>query len=201
MVAGENATQAGGEDLGRWLYERARDEFRGGGTLLVVQAVLVLTIAGKYLYEHKTCPRVWVRAAQYDPNMPLRGRYLALQLAVDACGLPRDAAHHVGPYGVPNSWQWAVRPVARDGKLVAVLASNTDRPEQTEELSLWANHPCDRATLSQGVEYFIPDTAQSPFPPKPGQELWVEVTVPPMGPPRPIQLAVAENGAFTPVKE
>ena len=51
--------------------------------LLAVQAALVLSIAGKYLYEREVCPRVWVPAAQYDPNMPLRGRYLALQLAVD----------------------------------------------------------------------------------------------------------------------
>lgn len=170
--------------------------------LLVVQAVLVLSIAGKYLYERKTCPRVWVRAAQYDPNEPLRGRYLALRLGVDACGLPRDEAHSTGQPNAPNvgPWQWTVKPVVQDGKLVAVLANSTDRPEVTDELNLPANSPCDRATLSQGVEYFIPDTAQNPFPPKPGQELWVEVTVPPMGPPRPIQLAVSENGTFTPLK-
>ena len=46
--------------------------------LLVAQALLVLSIAGKYLYERKACPRVWVRSAQYDPNLPLRGRYLSL---------------------------------------------------------------------------------------------------------------------------
>ena len=64
--------------------------------LLVVQAALVLSIAGKYLYERKTCPRVWVRAGQYDPNEPLRGRYLALQLAVEPSYKP--AAQ---PVGVP----------------------------------------------------------------------------------------------------
>jgi hypothetical protein len=54
--------------------------------------------------------------------------------------------------------------------------------------------------LSESVEYFIADTARSPFPLQPGQELWVEVTVPPMGPPRPIQLATSNNGVFTPLK-
>jgi hypothetical protein len=49
------------------------------------------------------------------------------------------------------------------------------------------------------VEYFISDTAQSPFPPKKGEELWVEVTVPKMGPPRPIQLAMSKDGVFTPL--
>jgi hypothetical protein len=49
------------------------------------------------------------------------------------------------------------------------------------------------------VGYFISDTAKNPFPPKQGEELWVEVTVPPMGSPRPIQLAVSKDGVFTPL--
>jgi hypothetical protein len=167
--------------------------------LLAVQAVLVLSIAGKYLYERKVCPRVWVRAAQYDPNLPMRGRYLALRLAVDACALPRDAAHRVGYQPGTDYWQWNVRPVVQDGKLVPVPASYDERPELTDELTLGANRPCDRAALSKGVEYFIADTASNPFPPKQGEELWVEVTVPPLGPPRPIQLAISKDGAFTPL--
>jgi hypothetical protein len=168
-------------------------------TLLVVQAALVLSIAGKYLYERKVCPRIWVRAAQYDPNMLLRGRYLALQLAVDACGLPRDAAHRVGYQPGTDYWEWSVRPVVQGGKLVPVPASYDERPELTDELRLWGNRSCDRATLSKSVEYFIADTAKGPFPLKKGAELWVEVTVPPMGPPRPIQLAESKDGMFTPL--
>jgi hypothetical protein len=168
--------------------------------LLVIQATLVLSIAGKYLYERKTCPRVWVRAAQYDPNAPLRGRYLAMQLAVDACALPRDEAHHTqfNPQ-VPGFWRWTVRLEAQGGKLVPVLASDTDRPEMTAELTMRGDRPCNRATLSQGVDYYLSDTAKSPFPAKKDEELWVEVTVPPMGPPRPIQLAVSKGGVFTPL--
>ncbi|HEX9198996.1 MAG TPA: hypothetical protein VF865_05520 [Acidobacteriaceae bacterium] len=170
--------------------------------LLVVQAALVLSIAGKYLYERKTCPRVWVRTAQFDPNMPLRGRYLSLQLAVDACGLPRDEVHRMKGY-MPGTdyWRWEdAKPVVRDGKLVAVSAGATDRPELTDEVILLGNRSCDRATLSKSVDYFTPDTAKGPFPLKKGEELWVEVTVPQMGPPRPIQLALAKDGAFTPLK-
>jgi len=172
--------------------------------LLVVQMALVLSVAGKYLYERKTSPRVWVRAAQYDPNMPLRGRYLALQLAVDACGLPRDQAHHTDPIigSVPRDngfWRWTVKPVARDGKLVAVPASDADRPELTDELTVWGNGQCDRATLSKGVEYFVPDTSKGMPVLKNGEQLWVEVTVPPLGPPRPIQLAVSQKDSFTPL--
>jgi hypothetical protein len=178
--------------------------------LLLIQAALVLSIAGKYLYERMTCPRVWVRAAQYNPNAPLRGRYLAMQLAVDACGLPRDEAHRYR-YAVPSSyaapyvaaysasWRWTVRLEAQGGRLVPVLASGTDRPEMTAELTVWGDEPCDRARLTPGVDYFISDTAKNPFPLSKGEELWVEVTVPPMGPPRPIQLAMSEDGVFTPL--
>ena len=33
----------------------------------------------------------------------------------------------------------------------------------------------------------------------PGHELWIEVTVPPKGPPRPLQLAEKENGVWKPL--
>ena len=56
---------------------------RPGLILFFVQLVLVLSVAGKYLYERQTRPRVWTRATQFDPNLPLRGRYLALQLLLD----------------------------------------------------------------------------------------------------------------------
>jgi hypothetical protein len=186
---------------------RAAMGWKGRAAALVaVQAALVLSIAGKYWYERKTCPRVWVRTAEVDPNLPLRGRYLALQLAVDACGLPRDDAHFLAPGGprIPRergTWRWPVRPVAKDGKLVAQMAGDgdQDRPEVTDTLTQWPGRSCDRAALSKHADYFIPDTAKSPFPLKRGEELWVEVTVPPVGPPRPIQLAISKDGVFTPL--
>ena len=171
--------------------------------LLLIQATLVLSITGKYLYERMTCPRVWVRAAQYDPNAPLRGRYLAMQLAVDACGLPRNEGHHYkadfGSVVPAGHWRWTVRLEVQGGKLAPVLARDTDRPEMTDELTMWGDRPCDQATLSKGVEYFIADTAKNPFPLKKSEELWVEVTVPKMGPPRPIQMAMSKDGVFTPL--
>ena len=69
----------------------------------------------------------------------------------------------------------------------------------TDELTVWGDGPCSRATLSKGVEYFIADTAKTPFPLKKGEELWVEVTVPAMGQPRPIQLAMSKDAVFTPL--
>lgn len=172
--------------------------------LLLVQLLLVSSIAAKYAYERKTCSRVWSRATQYDPNLPLRGRYFALRLLVDACQLPRDSAHfqQLIPYGVlpvpksPGYWRWYGSLAAAGGHLAPVLQDHPKHPADTVQLTLAQGRPCDRVPVSQAMEYFVPDHAQLPFPLAAGQELWVEVTVPPSGPPRPIQLALATRSAF-----
>ena len=176
--------------------------------LLLLQLVVVSSVAAKYLYERRTCPRVWSRATQYDPNLPFRGRYLALQLLVDACQLPRDPAHFQSypAYGVhparkmPGYWRWTVSLRVANGHLVPVIQDHPKSPADAFQLMLAEDRPCDRAALTSSSEFFIPDRAQSPFPLKQGQELWVEVTVPPSGPPRPIQLALSTKSSFQTLK-
>ena len=51
--------------------------------LLIVQLILVSSVAAKYFYQRASCPRVWTRTAAYDPSLVMRGRYLSLQLTVD----------------------------------------------------------------------------------------------------------------------
>ena len=51
-----------------------------GLVLAALQCALVLSLSGKLLYDRQTCPRVWMQTAQYDPNLPIRGRYLSLSL-------------------------------------------------------------------------------------------------------------------------
>ena len=53
--------------------------------LLLIQLAIVSSIAAKYLYQRWTCPRVWARTVAFDPELPMRGRYLSLQLTVDGC--------------------------------------------------------------------------------------------------------------------
>ncbi len=71
-------------------------------------------------------------------------------------------------------WNWRVKPEAKDGRLVVTV-------------------------LSDPADYFIGDRAKGPFPLKPKEELWVEVTVPPTGPPQPIQLAISSDAGFNPL--
>ena len=53
---------------------------RKGLVLAAFQCLLVLSLTGKLLYDRSTCPRVWVKTARWDTNLPIRGRYLALRL-------------------------------------------------------------------------------------------------------------------------
>ena len=174
-----------------------------GIVVLAVQLALVLSIAAKYAWERHTCPRVWTRTVPFDPNQPIRGRYLALTLRADACGLPQNLST---PGFMPNMpypsglnpmhvHSWNVLPVAKNGKLVAVLA-NPQSPADASILTLHDGLPCEAATLSGQTEFFIPEHAPTPFPLPPGNELWAEVTVPPAGPPRPLRLALSDGKNF-----
>ena len=174
--------------------------------LIMVQVLLVCAVAGKYLYERATQPRVWTRVAQFDPNLPMRGRYLALTPEVDACSLPgaRDRSispvSHEGPNNRYEHFEWRVQTVAENGKLAVKDAGNVVPRAETQMVVLMQHTSCERARLMPGILFFVPDTAHSPFPQKPGEELWAEVTVPPEGPPRAIQLAISDHGKWKVLK-
>ena len=181
---------------------------RAGFILLIVQLLIVLSIAGKYLYERRFDPRVWTRARQADPSLPLRGRYLAIQLMIDACSLPKEPQYYK-PGGRPeigsltSGWSWPVLPEPDNGRLGARLAdpkSPNDKAPDIFDIFLEEHAPCTQVPFSRGELYFISDTANPPLPLKPGQQLWVEVTLPPSGPPRPIQLAISDSSGFHPLK-
>ncbi|HTW81653.1 MAG TPA: hypothetical protein VME23_19050 [Terracidiphilus sp.] len=180
--------------------------------VLGFQLALVVSIAGKYLYERETCPRVWTRAAAYDPEMPMRGRYLSTQLEVDGCGSTLPSAAHAqfprdingavkpGPYKVRGpqvSFEAKLR--VENNRLVAVRLEGEQA--QSEGLEVWANDdtPCDKMHLRETTDFFLAEHAPDPLALKRGQELWIEVTLPPKGAPRPIQLAIKDNGVWKPL--
>jgi uncharacterized membrane-anchored protein len=111
-----------------------------GILVAVLQCGIVLSLAGKYAVDRNRLPRVWVRCAPYDPNLPLRGRYIRLRLIV-----------------------------AADDKRFP-----------------------DRAALNRPLAYFIAEHAEDPSQQR-GKDLWVEVTVPPEGAPRPIRIAARSH--------
>ncbi len=167
--------------------------------LIAAQCVIVASIAAKYQYERSTCPRVWVKTSSIDPNMPVRGRYLWLPVEVNACELkPSGDSNWTLPNTKGTYRYWAVSLAARGDQLVAYQNPNTPL-YRTVDISAQPNQTCDEAWLTEGIPYFIPDTAGSPFPLKAGQQLWVQVTVPPAGPPRAVQLAIRQDGKLRPL--
>ena len=164
-----------------------------GLLLTALQLTLVLTLAAKLLYDRSTRPRVWVLSRVYDPNLPIRGRYLSEQLELPVEGLP---------YTVPDKnaldWyidrQWAYFEF-RDDQLIA--------KQQGSGPGAWVHiHKNNDGTIVAFIEepvlVFISDTAQVPTLAA-GQETWVEVTVPAKGPLRPIRIGIKKDGVITPL--
>lgn len=182
--------------------------------LLVVQLALVSTVAAKYEYQRWRCPRVWTRAFAYDPQLPLRGRYLSLQLRVDGCQstlpsaaqakFPRDVngAAAPGPFSIRPFPRVRFRADLKveHNRLEAIRIPDEEQRTGGQMVDAWAGKSCAEMTLDNPVTYFIPDHAARLLPLGPGQELWIETTIPPQGEPRPTQLALKENGVWKPLR-
>lgn len=166
---------------------------RKGVVLALVHVLIVCSLMGKLYYDRATRPRVWVRTVGYDPNLPIRGRYVQMRLELETAELP--PAQNLNNRWDPTGWK-NVKLEARNGKLFAVATGN-----YADMMMQWQPTPTEELVpvLSQPVLYFIADTAKDPTHLNRGESLWVEVTVPKKGPPRPIQLALSTNGKFTPL--
>ena len=149
-----------------------------GLLLAALQAGIVLLTGAKYLTDRSSLPRVWARAQPFDPNLPIRGRYVRLAIEVKLEGEPSN-------FGT-------VQLFAKNSELHAVPTA-----EDTGNHLWWGPNARPNRSLSEAVAYFIPEHIPDPSRLRPGEELWVEVSIPHKGPPRPIRLAVKKDSAFT----
>ncbi len=160
-----------------------------GIALAVIHVLIVCSLGAKLLIDRATRPRVWVKTMAYDPNLPIRGRYASMRLIVEA--------PQAKPMEKRGKDEWSPYPercrlTVENGKLVAINDEwGTVRYQRTSP---------DVVALSEPVAFFINEKVADPTIRKRDEELWVEVTVPKKGPPRPIQLAVKKNGVMTPLK-
>ena len=180
--------------------------------LAAVHVLLISSLGAKLLYDRRTCPQAWFKTRQYDPNLPIRGRYMSLQVEVRDPRSPDEIESRFGReirsqenarkqyawHGPLDFGQECGSIAVQDGRPVAIF-----EPEGPSS-------GCDNLTFSrQRVEgepgnstlrvnepvlFFVPDTAQLPAPTRDGTELWVLATVPRKGPPRPIALGVKKAG-------
>ena len=181
--------------------------------LLAIQLVLVSSVAARYLYQRLTCPRVCTRAELSLGSQPMRGRYLSLPLTANGCRstLP-SAKQAIFPRNVDGTTRpdgFTVTPVqlvhfpaslkVEDNKLLAIRLQNPRGPSDGVTVVADPGSPCDQMRLAVPADFYLAKSATIPMPLQPNQELWVEVTVPPQGPPRPLQLAIKEGAAWKPL--
>ncbi len=171
---------------------------RNGLILAAIQLAIVASLGVKLLADRANCPRVWVRTAPVDPNLPIRGRYLSLRLVVDHYErMPSPTVlRGMAPGQVTTIWgePKMVRFEVRDGRLTAT-GSDVDTGVLGHVIRRG-----DRESLElDPVAFFISESVRDPSIRRAGEELWAEVTIPRRGPPRPIRLGVKKNGTLTPL--
>ena len=165
-----------------------------GFILAVLQVAIVLSLGGKLLYDRAHCPRVWVKTGSVDPELPIRGRYLTLNLEVHAPTIDSTVLRSNRSFYNNSSVELAVQ----DGKLIA----NKTTKNTGMSIASWGRQPSQNDPtlhfLWPSVAFFLPEHAEVPRIIR-GEELWAEVTIPKKGPPRPIQLALKNGSSWIPL--
>ena len=106
---------------------------------------------------------------------------------------PRDVngAIRPGPFVMrPQSVYFRANLKVQNNQLMAVRIEGQEDQAAGQWVSAVPSAQCDQMRLESPVDFYIAEQAASPLPLHSGQELWIELTVPPKGPPRPIQLAL-----------
>jgi hypothetical protein len=181
--------------------------------VLVIQLTLVSWTAGEYLYQRGSFPRVWTRTVAINPGSLMKGRYLTLELYVDGCqstlpsakqaafGRNVDGTTNQLPYSIAGSAPitFPARLAVKDNKLIAIRIPSTGDPPDGQLVAAGPGMSCESLGLVDPVRFFVPKRAPVPMTLSPGMELWIEVTVPLKGPPRPVQLALKQDGRWEPL--
>ena len=159
---------------------------RAGIALAIAHVLLVGTLGLKLLADRARLPRAWARTVPFDPDLPIRGRYVSLRLEVPLT--EGSGGARAGEY--------------REARLRTVGDRLEGILDDDGPVSVRLDSTADGvvAGLVDPVAFFIPEHIPDPSLRPTGEQLWAEVTVPPRGPPRPIRLAVRRDGMLTPLE-
>ena len=171
---------------------KSRVGWRPGLLLAGVQAALMLSTGLLFWIDRQISPRAWVRTAPVDPNLPIRGRYITLNLVVPFVPTSTDVA----AIDLVGSWQ------------DVQLRVEADRLQAVQKVGARFNNHAGEIRLIEGslvvnpgpeLAFFIPPDVKDPSIRPDGRTLWVEVTLPGLGVPRPIQLGIEKDGRIEPL--
>ena len=160
---------------------------QSGLLLALVHVALVGSLGAKLLVDRARLPHAWARTMPFDPSTPLRGRYVRLGVEIPLAG------------GVAEEGSYAessVRLRAVDDRVIGEIdsARGALRLQLRREDGAWSSR------LAEPVPFFIPEHVPDPSVRAAGEELWVELTLPAKGSPRPIRLGVMRAGTLTPLE-
>jgi hypothetical protein len=171
------------------------------GLLLgAIQVAIVASLGAKLTWDRHRFPRGWSRVGVYDPDLPIRGRYLALQLEVVCDSTPAAPAPVPGTRHPQTFGGEYLRGILRveNGRLASNCSSSDEEGVSMFRSYRWGQPAT--TNLGELVLFFLPEHAIDPWQQRKGGELWAEVTLPTSGPPRPIRLAIKHGDAFTPLE-
>ncbi len=153
-----------------------------GLLVALIQVALMAGVAAKLYYDRATLPRAWIESAGVDPDLPIRGRYVSLNLlfppAPESMATRGEDGHAFG------------RVEVRDGRALAVIEPDVAPTRRGTSLH-FIERPTDegpRWMLVEPVAFFLPEHVPDPTLGVAPGELWVEATLPRRAAPRPIRL-------------
>ena len=161
---------------------------RKGFIVAALHLALVGSLGAKLLIDRATRPRVWARTGPVDPDLPIRGRYVKLWV------VGRSTEDLSG-----SSGSAPVRLRVDNGVLTFDRVDESTGARLRARTFVTTRDGEHIAQLTQPLAYFIPEHVPDPSRRAPGEELWVELTLPKAGPPRPIRLGIKKDGVLTPL--
>jgi hypothetical protein len=171
-------------------------QLQKGLLFAVIQVLLVSSLGAKLLWDRETSPRGWALLQGYDPDLPIRGRYANISLLVKADKIFPDAAQPTGSnpvrvYAYQNVYLTVEnsRIVANPSDHATGLTVSAPRLRDGEILG----------TLSPPLVYFLPEHAADPLRGHATGTLFLEVTLPRKGPPRPIRFGTKTGSEIVPL--
>jgi hypothetical protein len=172
------------------------NQLQKGFLFAVIQVLLVSSLGAKLLWDRETSPRGWAVAQGYDPDLPIRGRYANISLLVKADKIFPDATQ---PPSTNPARVYAYQNVYLKVENGRVVAYPADHPTGLTVSAPQWHEGETLATLSPAVVYFLPEHVADPLRGHARGTLFVEVTLPRRGPPRPIRFGTKAGSEIVPL--